>query len=86
MQLPPSFGSEPIFIAMAQIETCLGTLRRLITAGDVNGIPMVGAGHRGILGSHSSQGPEEPACSTFNKFSTISVMLSVRKARISQSL
>jgi hypothetical protein len=29
--------------AMTQIETCLGNLRRLITAGDVNGIPMVEA-------------------------------------------
>jgi hypothetical protein len=28
---------------MTQIETCLGTLRRLITAGDVNGLPLVGA-------------------------------------------
>ena len=28
---------------MTQIETCLGNLRRLIAAGDVNGIPMVEA-------------------------------------------
>jgi len=28
---------------MTQIDTCLGTLRRLTTAGDVNSIPMVEA-------------------------------------------
>jgi hypothetical protein len=28
---------------MTQIEICLGTLRRLITAGDVNGLSLVGA-------------------------------------------